>query len=668
MVSNDVPVRPERRLPGRPCKAWSSPIRWCAITMHTAAAFACANAGKHTSALTAGVVAVPGSPVARQPGQVVLSPDGEYLAYTLDDSLWVAPVSGVAATHAVAGGVRGEASSPFPMLAWSPDARSLLYRSGNGVGDAGTSGGEVRFLDLSTPGASEPFFPDSLQRTLRTFQNFLAGGPAWSPDGRYVAILAVRQGDPQYGLQVYVADLRQHSVSRWTAEGRRRWSIAWSPDSRWLAVASGEFTAQGASIELLDAARRGADPRVAYQAPTALLRRLLWSPDGRLLLAQDRGGKAYLVAIDTGGAATTVPHQLPAASYAAWLPGDTALIATVSDRMSNRVVRISLSSGASRYLTGPDTNATAVGLVRTGTGTPRLIHRMESGSIPPDIWSSPLDGAVGAPRDNITRTNVGVAASQLPRTTIYQWSRGDGSPGLAQLLLPRSGKSAGAAVRLPLVVIPYGGYSNSFPRSEYFLDEGILSLTAAGYAVVKPNTRGRASESDDGARYGAVQLEDTELLLDALVRDGTIDPRRVATIGHSHGGAMAYYYLTHSTRFCAVVAANGRADWILQARHPDTDGVLPGALGGTPDSLPERYREFSPVANARRATAPLLAVAGDLDTQILAENVTIMGDSMRAAGKVVETIRFPDEGHLLLKPEHRRLFWGRVFRLLRGAC
>jgi dipeptidyl aminopeptidase/acylaminoacyl peptidase len=598
----------------------------------------------------------------------VLSSNGEYLAYMLEDSLWVAPDSGAGAARAVADGVRGEASSPFPMVAWSPDARSLLFRSGYGVGDGGKSAGELRILDLNTPGKSTLFSSDSLQRTLRTFQNYLAGGPAWSPDGRYVAVLAVRQGDPHYGLQVYVADLRDHSVSRWTAEGRRRFSIAWSPDSRWLAVASGEFGEQGATIELLDPARRGADTRVVYRASTVLLRNLLWSPGGRLLFAQDRGDKVYLLAIDNNGSATVIPHRLPAADYAAWLPGDSALIATVSERMSNRVATVSLSNGVLRYLTGPDSNATAIGLAGARGNTLRLIHRMESGSIPPDIWSSAIGSAAGAPRNNITRTNVAIPVSKLPRSLIYQWSRGDGSRGLAQLLLPRNGKSASAAARLPLVVIPYGGYSNSFPRSDYFLDQGILALTAAGYAVVKPNTRGRASESDDSARYGAVQLQDTELLLDALVRDGTVDPRRVAAIGHSHGGAMAYYYLTHSTRFCAVVAVNGRANWILQARHADVDGVLPGALGGTPDSLPERYREFSPAANARRATAPLLAVAGDLDTQILAENVTIMGDSMQAAGKVVETIRLPDEGHLLLKPEHRSVFWERVFHLLRRAC
>jgi dipeptidyl aminopeptidase/acylaminoacyl peptidase len=130
---------------------------------------------------------------------------------------------------------------------------------------------------------------------------------------------------------------------------------------------------------------------------------------------------------------------------------------------------------------------------------------------------------------------------------------------------------------------------------------------------------------------------------------------------------MAYYYLTHSTRFCAVVAVNGRADWILQANYRG-DGLLPAALGGTPNALPDRYREFSPVANARRATAPLLAVVGEMDTQILPANVRVMEDSMRAAGKAIEVLRFSDEGHLLLKPEHQVLFWERVSHLLEGAC
>jgi dipeptidyl aminopeptidase/acylaminoacyl peptidase len=162
-------------------------------------------------------------------------------------------------------------------------------------------------------------------------------------------------------------------------------------------------------------------------------------------------------------------------------------------------------------------------------------------------------------------------------------------------------------------------------------------------------------------------LEDTHALIDALARDRIIDPRRVAVMGHSHGGAMAYYYLTHSTRFCGVVAVNGRADWILQAKY-HSDGLLPDILGGTPDSLPERYREFSPALNARRATAALLAVSGAHDTQILPQNAAIMVDSMKANGKDATLLAFPDEGHLLNNPGNRQRFWDAALALLGRAC
>lgn len=607
---------------------------------------------------------------APQPAHAVLSPDGKWLAYIVDDSVWVAPTDGTIEPRAVVGGVRGEASNPVSMLVWSPDAQMLLYRAGGGNGAAGEGGGEMRISDLRVPGASTFLFPDSLRTRLGTFQTNLAGGPAWAPNGRYVAILAARLGDSQYGLQAYVVDLRDHSVRRWTEEGRRRFSVAWSPDSHWLAVTSGDFTGRGASIDLFDGDHNVLNPRLAYRAPTALLRALRWAPDGRFLLAQDEDDAPYLVAIDSNGITGPALHKLPAAPYVAWFPGDTALLATTPDRMSRRAVAISIATGRPRYITGADTNVTLIGIASdelVGAGprsTPRLIYRMESGSIPPDIWSVPIEPSTSSPR-NLSRIGVAIDTNTLPRTVIYQWTRGDSSRGLAQLLLPRRISSNGK--RLPLIVVPYGAFANTFPKSDYFLDAGTLSLIASGYAVVKPNTRGTASEPSDSGRYGAIHQQDTELLLDALVRDGIIDPKRVAVIGHSHGGTLAYYYLTHSTRFCSIVAVNGRADWILQANYAN-DGLLPGALGGTPSALPGRYQEFSPVANTRKATSPLLAVAGELDNQILPANVRILEDSMRAAGKTIEVLRFADEGHLLLRPEHQVLFWERVYRLLGRNC
>jgi dipeptidyl aminopeptidase/acylaminoacyl peptidase len=613
----------------------------------------------------------------------------------------------------VATGVADEASIPVPFLAWSPDERRLLYRSG-GI-DPGVP--MVASLGGAPP---RPLLPDSVARGLATFQNSLAGGPAWSPDGRRIAFLAVARTDRAYALQVYVVDVESGRLERWTGAGRARFSVAWSPNGRWLAYTSGALGGgpgtPPSTVELLYAPTGMARSAMLVASDSAsLLRDLRWSPDGALLLAQDRARRTVVVRITEDSASPgvvhgmRVPHALPRRAFAGWLPGDLAagapagargsvgslaLLTAVPEGMSARLAAVSFPSGRVTLLTGPDTLATAIGSV---SGAPRddahargasgshsvVAYRLETGSLPSDIWVADLstDAARSGPQlsgaHNVTRANPWLEPPRLPRTRIVRWISGDPvrhDTLEGQLLEPRGARPARG---WPLVVVPYGDYRNEFPKSEYFLDRGLLPLVAAGYAVVRPNTRGIATDSRDDGEYGRPQLEDTERLLEKLVTEGSVDPRRVAVIGHSHGGAMAYYYLTHATpwrareargtsRFCAVVAVNGRADWVLQGNRGD--GVLPEGLGGTPAERPEVYRLFSPAANARSAVAPLLAVAGGKDTQILPANVPIMADSMRTAGRKVETLVFPEEGHLLLAEPDVRQFWDRTLALLATEC
>lgn len=652
----------------------------------------------------------------RQASNVVLSPSGDRIAFVLGDSLMVAPTAASGASPGamlVATGVADEASAPVPFLAWAPDERRLLYRSG-GI-DHGVP--MLASLDGSLP---RPLFADSVARGLSTFQNWLASGPGWSPDGRRIAFLALARTDHTSALQVYVADVESGRLERWTGAGRARFSVAWSPNGRWLAYTSGALGGgpgtPPSTVELLYAPTGMARSAMLVASDSAsLLRDLRWSPDGALLLAQDRARRTVVVRIieDSGASGAVsgvkVPNALPRRAFAGWLPGgldaeapvgarpsvgSLALLTSMPDGMSSRLAVVAFPSGNVTLLTGPDTLATAIG---TAFGAPHaemykggasgsqpvVAYRLETGSLPSDIWVAGLstDARSRGPRlsdaRNVTRGNPWLDPGRLPRTRIVRWVSGDSvrrDTLQGQLLEPRGARPARG---WPLVVVPYGGYRNEFPRSEYFLDRGLLPLVAAGFAVVRPNTRGIDTDSRDDGEYGRPQLEDTERLLEQLVAEGTVDPRRVAVIGHSHGGTMAYYYLTHATpwrspratgapRFCAVVAVNGRADWVLQGNRGD--GVLPAGLGGTPAERPDVYRQFSPAANARSAVAPLLAVAGGKDTQILPANVPIMADSMRAAGRTVETLVFPDEGHLLLTESDVRRFWDRALATLMANC
>jgi len=246
---------------------------------------------------------------------------------------------------------------------------------------------------------------------------------------------------------------------------------------------------------------------------------------------------------------------------------------------------------------------------------------------------------------------TGIPAGGMPFSyRVYRWESSKEETLEAKLYSPRKlGLSPP-----PLVVIPYGGYVNSFEDPEGFLEHGVLDLLRRGWVVAFPNTRCAATDDSCVGHYGDLQLEDTERMMEALGTAGLADPNRTAVIGHSHGGTLAYYYATHSTRFCAVVAMNGRADWEAQARYGD--GYLVQQMGGMPDDVPAVYNRFSPLLNTASAGAPVLAVAGKLDTQILPMNAPMIVSALRAANKSAELLEFPDEGHLIIKPETSSAF------------
>lgn len=348
--------------------------------------------------------------------------------------------------------------------------------------------------------------------------------------------------------------------------------------------------------------------------------------------------------------------ELPGAAYAGWTPDGTRLLASVSEGVGSRLALVEPASGTIHHLTGADTlfAVASVGGVEDRT---LAAFTTEAGDLPADAWVARIDTREGILHDprRVSAANDWLDSVAIAQARVYHWPAANGDTLSAQLLLPADYDGSDP---LPLVVMPYGAYNNAFLSTQDFMTRGLQILVARGVAVVRPNTRGIASEQQtDG--YGEVQLADTHLLLDALAEDGIIDPERVALFGHSHGGAMVYYYLTHSDRFVGGIAVNGAADWVFQAERRDMTG-LPWGLGGPPEELPEKYQRFSPLENADAVSAPVLAVAGAGDTQIPAHNATVMVDRLRGLGRPAELLLFEDEDHWIREPENVREFWDRV--------
>lgn len=165
-----------------------------------------------------------------------------------------------------------ESRRPLSSPGWGPDGRSLAFVRlvGEGPGplhlELVIQDGLKQKRILLTRPLGEP--PPSLA-------DLPSVAPAWSPDGRY---LAVPNAATPAGLDVVRAD---NGRTLKTVDGAT-WP-AWSPDGTKLALIRGGKTA---SLDLMDTSfntpRRLADLGQTFQAPT-------WSRDGKSVLVVARG-------------------------------------------------------------------------------------------------------------------------------------------------------------------------------------------------------------------------------------------------------------------------------------------------------------------------------------------------------------------------------------------
>jgi dipeptidyl aminopeptidase/acylaminoacyl peptidase len=438
-------------------------------------------------------------------------------------------------------------------------------------------------------------------------------------------------------------------------------SFAWSPDGTRIAFTAdpGERADVDAAPAVYAVAVRGGEP-VELARLAGSCSAVAWSPDGAHIafLGIDEAGEPYgcedslWVVPAAGGpvrdlapgrhlhlhltlASDLLDWQVEAGERLSWDGGD-AVVCPLTSEGQTALWRFPLAGepgalpGGERHVDGWSHGAGRLVTLRATPAGAIELHEARDGAEPRRLTR---DGAAWQ------RALSGVAHEQVSIP-------GPAGPIRATLAAPRgAGRRA-----LPLVLSIIGGPGASWGPVPWLPD---YALAAAGARMLMPDPRGSASygrawlEAIRGD-WGGADADDQLACADWAVGEGLADPARLGVTGLSYGGFMTQWLIGQDDRFRAAVAANGVSNQVSAAGSCDQGTLWTPRLGWErPPAGIDALWQQSPLAHADRMATPLLMLQGEADLRCPASDNEQLFVALRALGRPVEYVLYPEESHLM---------------------
>jgi dipeptidyl aminopeptidase/acylaminoacyl peptidase len=275
-----------------------------------------------------------------------------------------------------------------------------------------------------------------------------------------------------------------------------------------------------------------------------------------------------------------------------------------------------------------------------------------------------LPAAGGAPVV-LTHYNRAFDRFAYGKVSGVKWTSADGETSDGVLTYPVDYQSG---TRAPLVVWVHGGPEESV-QAQFDGFEGDLlrqTLAGEGYAVFQPNYRGsdNLGNHHEHAIFkdpGEGPAKDILAGIDRLVQAGLVDPERITIAGHSYGGLMTAWLISHDHRWRCAIVADGAVDWRATYDY-STDGNLAWArdsLGGTPadPASADLYRTGSPITYADQITTPTFIISGTADQTVPATESYELYHALKDRQVPVRFVAVPGAHHTPDSPNQYERFY-----------
>ena len=603
--------------------------------------------------------------------QAAVSPDGKKVAWVeefRDKNGADSGYSGIFAT-AIDGKtpVRKITAASVPRaesgIAWAPDSPRIAF-----ISDAAKPGQSQLYLE----GASgQP------ARRLTDVKGTLASAK-FSPDGKTIAVLFTENApraagplvaevpetgeikDAFFEQRLAVVDIATGKLRQVSPADTYVYQYDWSPDGLNFVVSSalgnGDNNWWTAELSVLDAT---SGLMKSIYKPSLQISYPAWSPDGKsiafiegLMSDEDSvGGDIFLIAAAGGEPQNLTPDRKTSASWLAWAHNGKIIAGEFAQGESSIISLDPTSAKIDSLYSGP-------GHVTLGTWGPsasvsddgKVSAAIRSSfSAPPEIWAGP-NGAW----KQITHRNKGVSAAWGEAKSIH-W-KSDSYEVQGWLVYPANFDPGG---KYPLIVDVHGGPSaavlSSWPSSGDFA----LALAASGYFVLQPNPRGSFGNGEAFTRanvkdFGYGDLRDILSGVDEAIKIAPIDSNRLGITGWSYGGYMTMWAVTQTNRFKAAMAGAGIANYQSYYGENKIDQWMIPFFGKSVYDDPEVYAKSSPITFIKKAKTPTLVIVGDSDGECPTPQSYEFWHALKTLGVETQLVVYEHEGHMFMKPEHRR--------------
>lgn len=539
------------------------------------------------------------------------------------------------------------------------------------TGIAVSAAGGVTYLVRGVSGKTDVIVRDgSRERTLSTIDGF-ASSPAWSPDGKSLALLVTiaprkELGPTQAGVrdvgELGAASDRQRLAVISAETGDLRFAspedmfvfeFDWMPDGGGFVgigtIGDGDNDWYLSGLYAFDARTTGAR---LIASPERQIIRARISGDGRSVayvsgLMSDYnqgGGDVFVVPVTGGTPRNLTPDADSSFMSVAWNGRRIVASAVKGDAMA--IYSIDPANDARQEIWNQVSTVSAKGsrhgMLFSGDGraVAGIREHFDQG---PEI----LAGKISAPRQ-ITRANAGIAGVASSRSVTWQ---SDGMAVQGWLVTPNQARPG---QRLPLVVLIHGGPA-AYGGPDFIWDGWRKALLEKGYALFMPNFRGSAGRGEVFKRanikdFGKGDLRDILTGVDHLSAIGAIDGDRVGITGFSYGGFMSMWAVTQTGRFKAAAAGASVANWISYYGQNGIDKWLLPYFGGSPYRNPEPYNAASPINFVANVRTPTFIYVGERDIETPPVQSREFWKALKELDVPTSMVVYADEGHRIRNP------------------